>query len=173
MSITIRIDRIEFEAESCSLRLTGRNIEENEFVKMGQYHTVDVEIGQPVTLQKRCWDVISLERLQEASDPAAKADMAAIVMQEGLAHVCLVTSSMTVTRARIERRLPKKGQVSKHTHSIPLCTVRLIVCNIMEQINQAHSKAMQKFFEEVFEAVKKHINFDIVRVVLVGRCVSE
>jgi hypothetical protein len=43
----------------------------------------------------------------------------------------------------------------------------------MEQINQAHSKAMQKFFEEVFEAVKKHINFDIVRVVLVGRCVCE
>ena len=111
MNITIRIERIEFEAESCSLRLTGRNVEENEFVKMGQYHTVDIETGQPIVLEKQCWDLICLERLEEAADPAVKADIAAVVMQEGLAHVCLVTSSMTVTRARIERRMPKKGQV--------------------------------------------------------------
>lgn len=35
-----------------------------------------------------------------------------IVMQEGLANVCLVTSAMTITRAKIERKIPKKDMVS-------------------------------------------------------------
>ena len=29
---------------------------------------------------------------------------------------------------------------------------------------------MKKFFEEIYEAIKKHVNFDVVRVVVVGRC---
>lgn len=33
-------------------------------------------------------------------------------MQEGLANVCLVTSAMTITRAKIERKIPKKDMVS-------------------------------------------------------------
>lgn len=32
-------------------------------------------------------------------------------MQEGLANICLVTSSMTIVKAKIERRMPKKMQV--------------------------------------------------------------
>jgi protein pelota len=78
---------------------------------MGQYHTMDIELNQSIKLEKICWDIISLERLDEACDPAAKADLAAVVMQEGLANVCLITSSMTVSRAKIERRMPRKGQV--------------------------------------------------------------
>jgi protein pelota len=78
---------------------------------MGQYHTMDIELNQSIKLEKECWDVIALERLSEACDPAAKADLAAIVMQEGLANLCLITSSMTICKAKIERRMPKKGQV--------------------------------------------------------------
>ena len=35
-------------------------------------------------------------------------------MQEGLANVCLITTSMTITKAKIERRMPKKGQVTSY-----------------------------------------------------------
>ena len=38
------------------------------------------------------------------------ADLAAVVMQEGLAFVCLITSAMTVDRAKIEVNIPKKGK---------------------------------------------------------------
>jgi protein pelota len=34
ITLTIRIERIEFDHEQCSLRITGRNIEENEHVKV-------------------------------------------------------------------------------------------------------------------------------------------
>lgn len=59
--------------------------------------------------------------------------------------MCLVMPSITLTKARIERRMPKKGQ-----------------------INQGHSKAMAKFFEDIYDAINKHINFEVIRCVLVG-----
>ena len=113
---------------------------------MGQYHTIDLEISQPFRLEKACWDAIYLDRLEEACDPGNKADIGAIVMQDGLAHVCLVTQTMTVTRARLERRIPKKNQY-----------------------NQEYDRAMEKFFDDIYEAIRKHFNFDIIKVVLIGR----
>ena len=52
----------------------------------------------------------------QACDPTATADLAAVVMQEGIAHVCLVTSSMTLVRAKIETSIPRKrkGMCAQH-----------------------------------------------------------
>jgi hypothetical protein len=33
------------------------------------------------------------------------------VMQDGLANICLVTTAMTITKAKIERKIPKKDMV--------------------------------------------------------------
>jgi len=51
-----------------------------------------------------------------ACDPMQHADLGAVVMQEGLANVCLVTSAMTLVRAKIETNIPRKrkGQCSQH-----------------------------------------------------------
>ena len=98
--LKIDVERVEFDAEQCSLRVTGRNTAENEHIKMGQYHTVTLEIGQQFVVHKDAWDTIYLDRVRDAVDAASKAELAAIVMQEGLAHVCLVTPYMTQTRAR-------------------------------------------------------------------------
>lgn len=44
------------------------------------------------------------------------AEIAAVVMQEGLANICLVTSSMTIVRAKIEVAIPRKrkGHAQQH-----------------------------------------------------------
>ena len=34
MTIKIQVEVIEFDSEQCSLRLKGRNIEENEYIKV-------------------------------------------------------------------------------------------------------------------------------------------
>jgi len=104
MTITIQLDAIDFDAkEGCassasswpffssnfafrSLRLSGRNVEENEFVKMGAFHTIQVELHRNITIQKPLWDDIALERLKEATDVSKRAevsffiDIRAIVM---------------------------------------------------------------------------------------------
>lgn len=83
---------------------------------MGAYHTLDLELNRKFTLQKALWDSIALERVEMACDPAANADVAAVVMQEGLAHVCLITPSMTLVRSKIDITIPRKrkGFVQQH-----------------------------------------------------------
>ena len=84
------------------LRLKGRNIEENPHVKMGAYHTIDLELHKKFILKKPEWDSVHLERIELATDTGRSADVAALIMAEGVAQVCLVTSCMTVTREEMK-----------------------------------------------------------------------
>lgn len=83
---------------------------------MGAYHTLDLEMNRKFTLRKPLWDSVCLERVELAVDPTKSADVAAVIMQEGLAHVCLITSSMTLVRAKIDCNIPRKrkGFVQQH-----------------------------------------------------------
>ncbi len=83
---------------------------------MGAYHTIDLELQRKFTLAKQMWDSIALERVETATNPAKTADVAAIIMSEGLAHICLITSSMTIIRQRIEANIPRKRRGSSALH---------------------------------------------------------
>ena len=98
------------------LRLKGRNIEENQHVKMGAYHTIDLELHKKFILRKPVWDSVHLERIELACDPSRSADVAAVIMSEGNCQVCLVTSCMTITRSKIDVNIPRKrrGDCSQH-----------------------------------------------------------
>jgi len=113
---------------------------------MGQYHTLDVEMNRKFVLFKNHWDSIAFHRLDTACDPVQSSDLAAIVMQEGLANVCLVTSSMTLLRAKIENNIPRKrrGQCSQH------------------------EKGLTKFYDNITQAILRHVNFDVVKCVLIA-----
>jgi protein pelota len=93
-NLTISIETIEFDTAACQLRVKGKNIQENQYVKMGAYHTIDLQLNQKFTLAKQNWDVIALDRLGQytlsipslsdlACDPTRTADVAAVIMQEG------------------------------------------------------------------------------------------
>jgi len=145
-TLTIRVEGIDFDTQGCMLRLNGRNIEENKYVKMGAYHTLDLEMNRKFTLSKPCWDSVHLERIELACDPSQSADLAAIVMQEGLAHVCLVTSCMTLVRAKIDVQIPRKrrGDVKQH------------------------EKGLYRFYDQIIQALMRHVNFDVVKAVLIA-----
>ncbi|CAL8108036.1 unnamed protein product [Orchesella dallaii] len=145
MTLTIEVDAIDFDLPSSVLRLKGRNIRENEWVKLGAYHTLDLEVNRKFTVSKT-WDSVDLDRLEVASDPTQKADVGAVVMQEGLANICLLLSNMTLVRAKIEQSIPRKrhGMIGNH------------------------EKGLERFFDQVAQAVLRHINFDIVKCVLVA-----
>lgn len=144
--LTIAVEAIDFDTQACVLRVKGRNIQENQYVKMGAYHTLDLELNRKFVLGKHEWDSIALERIDLACDVTQHADLAAIVMQEGLAHVCLVTSNMTLVRAKIEVGIPRK---------------RKGMCS-------QHDKGLTKFYDQVIQAIQRHVNFDVVKCVLVA-----
>ncbi|KAJ3204598.1 hypothetical protein HK099_001083, partial [Clydaea vesicula] len=82
LTLTIEIEEIDYDAQGGVLRVNGKNIVENKFVKMGGYHTISIELNRNFTLGKQEWDIISLERIAECCDVAKKADIAACVLQE-------------------------------------------------------------------------------------------
>jgi protein pelota len=52
---------------------------------LGAYHTIDLELNREFTVSKENWDTISLDRIHMACDPTQYADVAAVIMQEGIA----------------------------------------------------------------------------------------
>ena len=73
---------------------------------------MDIEENRKFTLKKNCWDIVALERIEMACDASQNAEVAAIVMQEGIAHVCLLSGAMTLVRAKIDVAIPRKRKGS-------------------------------------------------------------
>jgi protein pelota len=107
--------------------------------------SLTLELNQNFGLEKVCWDQIYLDIVEEACNPERQAEVAAIVMHSGLAHVCLVTGALTITKARIDVNIPKKRTGSSH-----------------------NAKGVKKFFEAIYQAILRHVDFSKVKVVLVG-----
>lgn len=114
--LTIEIETVEFDTSTCELRIKGKNMEESDYVKLGQYHTLELALQRNFTLSKTNWDSIYLERIDVACDLKHSAEIGAIVMQPGLANICLVTTHMTQVRQKIELAIPRKrvGSTSGH-----------------------------------------------------------
>jgi len=119
VTLEVVVEHVDFDSVSCKLRLRGKNILENPHVKLGSYHTIELEKNRKFTLTKQCFDAIHIEVLREAADPTAKAELAAVVMQEGLAHICLVTSAMTHVRQKVEQSVPRKVRSASSRAIIP------------------------------------------------------
>jgi len=72
-------------AGTTTLHVSGKITSENEHVKKGAYHTLDLEIGRDFSIIKGEgeWDSIAQERLREMTEPGRGADVGAIVCGEG------------------------------------------------------------------------------------------
>lgn len=145
-TLAIAVEGIEFDTQACMLRIKGRNVEENQYVKMGAYHTIDLELNRKFALIKQYWDIIALERVDMACDPTQHADVAVVLLHEGLCHIMLVTSSMTIVRTKIDMNIPRK---------------RKGYCS-------QHDKGLLRFYDAILQGVLRHINFDVIKCVLVA-----
>lgn len=83
--LTLSVTDINFDATTTHLRIKGKNIAENKHVKFGAFHTLEIELNEsPFTITKEYWDRFSLESLDEACDLDKSADLAAVLMHEGI-----------------------------------------------------------------------------------------
>ena len=145
-------------------------------MKLGAYHTLELELQRAFTLHKDIWDALDLQRVKDACNPAASADLAAVLItvrsrgrlrrhppcsrqadgwqirpcaplaQEGLANVCLVGGSVTVLRAKVEANLPRKRGAAA----------------------AGYAKALDAFFERVLQATLRHVDWDTVKCLVIA-----
>ena len=147
MTLCLEVERIDIDLTTGVLSLKGKNKTENKFVKIGAYHTTSVEVGQPFRLYKEYWDSVSLERIQHSCNIQEKAEIAAILIQEGLCNICLVTDYSTTLVQSISVNVPKKRRG-------------------ISGVN--YDKVVDKFFVSCQEAVRKWVDLDRVKVVIIA-----
>lgn len=70
--------------KGATLQVSGRVASENKHVKMGAFHTLDLECNRQLTVTKDSWDSIHLERLSDSSDVGQRAEVGAVVLGEGV-----------------------------------------------------------------------------------------
>lgn len=160
-TFSVRVKSIDFDAQAGELHVPGRICAENEHVAMGSHHTLDLELNRQFTLTKdgfeggedeedegriaggskgkvgSAWDSIAMEQLREATDIVRKAEVYAVIMQEGLANICLITEYQTVLRQRVETGIPRK----RVGHGA-----------------DAHDKGLDKFFDTLLATLLRHID---------------
>ncbi|XP_051230486.1 protein PELOTA 1-like [Lolium perenne] len=147
MTLEIRVQSVEYDKEASRLRVRGKNMTKNEYLQVGQYHTLELEPKRPFVLRKELWDWPALERIEQSCDEtAAGADLAVLLMQEGLAHLFLVGRSVTATRARVEVAIPRK-------HGCAMA---------------AYDTALRDFFDRVLDAFLVHVDFGLVQCVVIA-----
>ncbi|KAI0567198.1 Translation release factor pelota [Gracilaria domingensis] len=146
LTLTVIILSFEFDASVSQIRVSGRVASENQHVSSGSHHTLELEPHRAFTLFKEAWDVVHLEHLETALDPQTDAELGAIVMQDGLAHIMLVSRSLTITRARVETAIPRKGKNALYNRD----------------------SAMKKFFGDVFRALMQSLELSRLKVLLIA-----
>ncbi|XP_059628682.1 protein PELOTA 1 [Cornus florida] len=146
LKLEINVESVDYDKEGAVLRIRGKNILENEHVKIGAFHTLEIDLHRPFVLRKEIWDSLALDVLRQASDPSASADLVVVLMQEGLGQIFLIGKSVTTTRSRIEVPIPRK-----HGPSIA-----------------GYDKALSKFFENVLQAFLKYVDFKVVRCAVIA-----
>jgi protein pelota len=144
--LTIQVDDIEFDAQGCELRISGKNVVENEHVKLGAHHTLTLEPQRAISVGKESWDEWTLQRIKDACDPSANAEVAAVLLQEGLGLVCVVSRSLTLVKAKVETAIPRKGKDAAFNRE----------------------RALAKFFSQLFQSCVQNINFQVIKVLIIA-----
>jgi protein pelota len=141
--ITIRIEEIEYSPEA--IRFKGKNISENEYIAIGQYQTDEIGVNSFFSLYKSYWDDIHLETLKNATDVTVTSEIAAILMEEGIAHLFYISNNQTVTKGKVTHSIPKKRNGSTQ-----------------------HDKGKESFFDKVLNQLVKQINFENTKVLIIA-----
>ena len=161
LNLTVQVGRVDFSssttpstsvasqdqeaspaAPTATLHISGRVTSENPHVKLGAFHTLDVEANRDVRIEKLDgWDSVAIARVEEAIIPGRGAEVGAVVCGEGVAAFCLLSQHMTLVTHRISMAIPRKSASSGASQ---------------------HDKALIKFYGTLYDSFIRHIPYGTV-----------
>lgn len=147
VKLKLVLEDIDYIASENDMRLSGKSVEPNEYVPLNSYHTAEIEFDKNFTILKESWDEYDLSIMNDLCSVEKKADVGAVVLQEGVAHICYVTDSMTTLEAKVEKSIPRKNT---------------------EYGTRDLDKAMNTFLTMTANTMIRHFNFNRLRVVLLA-----
>ncbi|KAJ7180221.1 eRF1 domain 1-domain-containing protein [Mycena crocata] len=163
LNLTLKVSRVEFSSSTAAstaapedtgdpssssagqpsttaaLHISGPVIVENNHVRLGAFHTLDIEVQRDVRIEKEeGWDSVAIARVEEAIVPGKGAEVAALVCGEGTAAFCLLSQHMTVVTHRLSLPIPRKSASSGAIQ---------------------HEKGLNKFYGTLFDSFIRHVPY--------------
>ena len=109
--LTLMIKDIEYfqQADRICIRVKGQNVKQHDELKIGQYHTFEMSLHNKITIYKDSWSPFEISLLKELSEITHDVENAAIIMDEGVAHLCYIKPSVTLLRHKVDKTVAKKS----------------------------------------------------------------
>lgn len=146
ITLTLVIKDIEYfsQGDRLCIRVKGQNVEQHDDLKIGQYHTFEVEINQRIKIIKESWSPFEINLLKELSEITHDVENAAIIMDEGVAHLCFIKPSVTLLRHKVEKNVAKKS------------------CG-----EEIYRKSLNRFLEECY-SLYKMVDFNHIKCLVIA-----
>ncbi|KAI3404841.2 DOM34 [Candida oxycetoniae] len=147
VKLRLLVEDIDYVASDSTMRINGKSLLQQEYIPLNSYHTAEVELNKEISIVKESWDEYDMTLLDDLCSIEKKADIGAVVFQEGVAHVCYVTDQMTVLQAKIEKSIPRKNK---------------------DYGTRDLDKAMNSFFNMIIQAIIRHFDFEKLKVIILA-----
>lgn len=145
--MTICITNISFESEGTNLRISGKNVKTNDYVKIGQYHTFNIGLHEKIKIVKKKWDVIHNQKLKECIDIKETSEVAILLLDCGTANMYLLTENLYKNIFSINKSIQKKREKNNMS---------------------AYKKSIESFFQLVFQNLWGNLNFEKIKCIVLG-----
>ncbi|SCU90853.1 LAME_0E10264g1_1 [Lachancea meyersii CBS 8951] len=148
--LRLKVVSSEFEPQHEFLRYKGITTEDdsgkaNIEVPTGKFFSFTLNYKYPFTLIKEDYNSFVAKQLKDACNPESRSDIAAVCLQEGISHICLLSSFSTIIKNKIEYSLPKKKRSTD-------------VAKFDEKV--------EKFYKGTYESMKRHFEFEKLKVII-------
>lgn len=140
ITLTLEVKSVEYDSAGDCIRFSGKNVEENQWVKLGAHHTIETVLNNKITVGKACWDFMYLQSLEMATDVHKTSEVAVVLLEAGMANFHLLTAVLAKDVFRVSVALPRKRVTTT-----------------------GYDKALVRFFEQIYGGIKDHINLDLVK----------
>ncbi|EDK42048.1 conserved hypothetical protein [Lodderomyces elongisporus NRRL YB-4239] len=147
VKLRLLVEEVDYIASDLTMRINGKSLLQQEFIPLNSYHTAEVELNKEISIVKESWDEYDMTLLNDLCSVEKKADIGAVVFQEGVAHVCYVTEQMTVLQSKVEKLIPRKNK---------------------EYGTRDLDKAMNSFYNMIIQAIIRHFDFEKLKVIILA-----
>jgi len=147
MTLQIRVEDIEFHEFSNRLRIKGTITEgPQDLVSIGQYHTLNIEVGTKLYIIKEKWYKHELKRLHKSSHIIQNRIILIMSIESGLATIGLLSNYSLNIISTVQCNIPGKRYAKQNKEAL-----------------------LEEFFNEIYSIIFENINkFNIQLIIIVG-----
>lgn len=144
LTLTVRATAASYDGLADCVRVSGTNASENEFVKMGAHHTLELGIRTRVTIAKHAWEPHQRDALARAADAAAAAEAAVLLLDahSGAAKLYVLTAALVKTIGAADVAMPKGAKITATRGDKAVARFRAACLELLRKLDWASIKCV-------------------------------